>query len=116
MASQGNILHTEYEQLSALAGYGVRRAGITSILTNAQVVAAATAEELELIAQAGPPATTHAEYDFEAIETDRSLKFGDALGDFSDTRVAAATSVEDLAEKTTASEEVDLAHLGPRIL
>lgn len=116
MSSQGAILHTEYEQLSALAGYGVRRAGVVGILTNAQVVAAATAEELEAIVQAGPPATVHAEYDFEAIETDRALKFGDALGDFSDARVAAATSVEDLAEKTSAADESDLNHHGPRIV
>jgi hypothetical protein len=119
MASQGNVLHAEYSEpggLSQLAGYGVRRAGVVGILTNAQVVAATSAEDLEAIVQAGPPATVHAEYEVEALMTDRSLKFGKALGDFSDTRVQAATSVEDLAEKTSAADESDLAHHGPRII
>lgn len=118
MASQGNVLHAEYGEpggLSQLAGYGVRRAGVVGILTNAQVIAATSAEDLEALALA-PPAIVHAEYEVEALMTDRSLKFGDALGDFSDSRVAAATSVEDLAEKTSAVDESDLAHQGPRIL
>lgn len=115
MASQGATQHNEYEEQSAMNGYGIRRAGVTSILTNAQVIAATSAEDLEVIVEAGLPGTIHDEYSVEQINTDRALKFGDALGDFSDSRVAAATSVEDLAEKTTASDESDLAHLGPQL-
>jgi hypothetical protein len=115
MASQGNVLHVEYEEQSAMNGYTVRRAGIDGILTNAQVIAATSAEDLEAIVEAGLPGTIHSEYEVEQINTDRALKFGDALGDFSDTRVAAATSVEDLAEKTNAADETDLGHLGPQL-
>lgn len=119
MASQGAILHDEYSGaggISQLAGYGVRRAGVIGLLTNSQVIAATSAEDLEVIVEAGPPATVHDEYAFESIAVDRSLKFGDAIGDFSDSRVASATSVEDLAEKTAAADESDLAHQGPRII
>lgn len=114
MASQGDLLHHEFTNLSRLAGFGVRRAGTVGLLTNAQVVAANNAEELEAIALV-TPGTVHAEYDFEGIETDRSLKFGKAIGDFTDTRVQAATSYEDLAEKTYAADG-DLGQLGPRIV
>ena len=116
MASQGPILHEDMREVSALAGYGIRRAGVIGILTNANVTGAATAEDLEAIVEAGLPGTVHSEYEVEQLITDRSLKFGDAIGDFSDSRVAAATSVEDLAEKTTAADEADLNHHGPRIV
>lgn len=116
MASQGAILHAEYDALSSLAGYGVRRAGVIGLLTNAQVVAATSAEGLEAILEADLPGTVHAEYAVEQIQSDRALKFGDAIGDFTDTRVQAATSVEDLAEKTNAADESDLGHLGPHIV
>lgn len=116
MASQGSgLLHAEYDELSSLAGYGVRQAGIVGTLTNAQVVAAATAEELVAILDT-VPGTVHAEYEFSALNSQRSLQRGDAIGDFSDTRVAASTSVENLAEKTNAADENDLGHLGPFIV
>lgn len=115
MASQGATQHVEYEEQSAMNGYGIRRAGTVGILTNAQVIAATSAEDLEVIVEAGLPGTIHSEYEVEQLNTDRALKFGDALGDFSDTRVAAATSVEDLAEKTKAADESDLNHLGPQL-
>jgi len=115
MASQGAVLHAEYEEQSAMNGYGVRRAGVIGIITDAQVVAATSAEDLEVIVEAGLPGTIHSEYEVEQFNTDRALKFGDALGDFSDTRVAAATGYEDLAEKTEAASETDLAHHGPQL-
>lgn len=115
MASQGPTLHAEYEQLSTLAGYGIRRAGVVGILTNAQVIAATSAEDLEVIVEAALPGTVHAEYAEEQIMTDLSLKRGKAIGDFSDSRVQAATSVEDLAEKTFAADG-DLTHQGQRIV
>lgn len=119
MASQGNILHSEYAEpggISQLAGYGVRRAGTIGLLTNAQVVSATSAEDLEAIVEAALLATVHEEYSVQQLMVDRSLKFGDAIGDFTDARVAAATSVEDLAEKTAAGDESDLVHQGVEIL
>lgn len=118
MASQGNVLHDEYlgsGGLSQRAGYGVRQAGVAGLITDAQVVAAASAEELEVILDT-VPGTVHAENELTALTSRRALERGDALGDFSDSRVAASTGYENLAEKTAAADENDLAHLGPRIV
>lgn len=116
MASQGAVLHSEYDALSSLAGYGVRQAGVVGALTDAQVVAATSAEDL-IADLDSVPATVHSEYEFTALNAQRALARGDAIGDFSDTRVAASTGYENLAEKTNAADEAnDLGHLGPRIL
>lgn len=115
MASQGQLLHQEFHQLSALVGYSIRRAGVDSILSNAQVLAATNADGL--IANAGsPPGTMHAEYEFEAVETQIALRFGKALGDFTDARVQAALTVAGLVASTNANDDPDSGHLGPRIV
>lgn len=116
MASQGDTLHHEYTALSRLGGYGVRRAGVVGILSNAQVIAATSAEDLEAIVEGDLPGTVHSEYELIRLETDLALKRGDAIGDFTDARVAAATGVENLAEATYAGDESDLNHLGPFIV
>lgn len=116
MASQGALLHAEYDELSAIAGYGIRRAGIAGILTNANVLSATSAESLETIVEAGIPGTVHAEYEAEALITDICLKRGDALGDFTDARVAAADTIAGLVNSTNAADDPDTGHLGPQIV
>lgn len=115
MASQGALLHAEDEIISAISGYGVREAGVLGALTNAQVVAATSAEDLVTDLDT-PPGTVHAEYDFLVLNAQRSLQVGDALGDFSDARIAACTTVEEVAELTTAADESSLDHVGPTII
>lgn len=115
MASQGNTLHAEYDVLSSEAGYGVRQAGVAGLITDAQVVAAGSAEELETILDT-IPGIVHAENEFTALNAQRALARGDAIGDFTDARVAASTGYENLAEKTNAADETDLGHLGTRII
>lgn len=116
MASQGAVLHAEYEELSAIVGYGIRRAGIVGVLTNANILSATSAEDLEVIVEAGLPPTVHAEYEVEQIMTDLSLKRGDALGDFSNSRVAAADTIAGLVNSTNAADDPDTGHLGPQIV
>lgn len=115
MASQGALLHPENEIISAIAGYGVREAGVLGLLTDAQVVAATSAEDLETILDT-MPGTVHAEYEFLALNARRSLEVGDALGDFTDARIQAATTVEGVAELTNAADEASLDHVGPTII
>lgn len=115
MASQGNLLHTEYDPLSSLAGYGVRAAGVAGLLSDAEVAAATSAESLVTDLDSFP-GTSHIENEFTSLNAQLALKRGDALGDFSDSRIAAATTVEEVASLTTAEDEADQRHLGPRIV
>lgn len=116
MAQQGDTLHSEYHNLSRVNGYGIRRAGVDGILTNANVLAATDINSLVAIAQA-PPATVHAEYaEFESLETIAALRFGLAIGDFTPSRVAAALTIAGLAGQTFAADEVDQGHLGVRTI
>lgn len=116
MASQGPLLAAEYDVISSIAGYGVREAGVIGALTDAQVVAATSADDLVTDLDS-PPGTVHAEYDFLVLNAQRSLQLGKALGDFTDARVAAATTVEGLAEDTNAGDETGaLDHVGPTII
>lgn len=114
MAAQGGTLHEDMREVSSLAGYGVRQAGIVGALTTAQVTAAANAEALVTDLDS-VPGTVHAEYEVTALNAQRALQAGDAIGDFSDSRVAASTTVESLAQNTEVANEGDAGHLGPRI-
>src|SRR5437764_1250338 len=102
MAAQGDTLHEEYRELSSFAGYGVRQAGIVGALTTTQVTNATSAEDLEANLDS-VPATVHAEYEGTALNAKRALQFGDAIADFTDTRVQAATTVESLVQDTELS-------------
>lgn len=115
MTSLGGTQHAEYEVLSSLAGYGVRAAGVEGLLTDAQVVAATSAETLSANLDTFPP-TAHAELEFQALNAQLALARGDALGDYSDVRIAAATSVQGVSLLTAAADESDLTHLGPHIV
>lgn len=116
MASQGNLLHSEYDSLSAMCGYGVRRGGIDAIIKDSDVLAATDVTSLQTLAL-NPPGNVHDEYaGYEGLLLNRALAFGVATGDFSPARVVAALTVEGLAESTSAADETDLAHLGPRLL
>jgi len=113
----GSVKHIEYDDLSARAGYAVRRAGIDAILTDTQVQNATSADDLITNAKAVSAGPIHQEYaEFEPLETVAGLSFGKAIGDFSDTRVQAATGVENLSEQTSAGDEKDLGHLGGHVI
>ncbi|SRR5713101_8826385 len=115
MASQV-ALHVEYEELSRLGGYGVRRAGIDKILTDANVAAATKADDLIVNAQ-NVSSAVHDEYAVpESLQTIAALQRGQAIGDFSNARVVAAVNVAGLAASTAVADEVDQGHLGPRII
>ena len=114
MAAQGNTLHEEYRHLSSLAGYGVRQSGIVGALTTTQVTAATSAEDLVTNLDS-VPGTVHGEYDVTALNAQRALQRGDAIADFTDARVQAATTVESLAQDTEVANDPDTGHLGPRM-
>lgn len=115
MAALGGTQHSEYETLSALAGYGVRAAGVAGLLSDAEVAAATSAEDLVANLDSFP-GTSHIENEFTSLNAQLALKRGDAIGDFSNSRIAAATTVEEVASLTFAEDEADQRHLGPRIV
>lgn len=85
-----------YRQQSADVGYAILQAFVQGYLTNGNVTGAATADDLigfVNTAVVGPGGESTA----QRTSIARALKVGQALGDLSDARVAAATSANDLA-------------------
>jgi len=107
------------QQTSALVGYAILQAFVQGYLTNAQVVAATSAQDLidnvnaAVVAPGG-------ESPAQRLAITRALAEGKALGDLSDTRVQAATSANDLALTYTWVSLDPLAsvtgHLGPNLI
>lgn len=102
---------------SALVGYAVLQAGKQGYLTNTTVAAATSADDLiasvnSAVVSAG--AASPAQRNSIA----RAIKEGQALGDFSDSRVQGATSPTTLAELTWVTSDPAYAtgHLGPNLI
>lgn len=97
--------------LSAAVGYSLRQAKTQNFLTNQQVADATTAEDLVADVQ-GAVVSAGAEAGAQRINIINAIRRGAALGDLSDTRIQAATTVEDLVQDTWASEDPSTTHLG----
>jgi hypothetical protein len=83
-------------------------------LTNTQVANATTAEDLvDDVTAAVVPAGSEA--GAQRLNIINAIRRGAALGDLSDTRIQAATTVEELVQDTWASEDSATGHLGPGI-
>lgn len=101
--------------VSAQVGYSILQAGKAGFLTDAQVVAATSADDLIADVNAAVVAPG-AEAPAQRLNIARALAEGKALGDLSDARVQAATSVSDLALTYTWVDQDPAAatgHLGP---
>ena len=82
--------------LSASVGYAILQAFVQGFLTNANVTSATTAQDLIDAVNAavvGPGA----EANKQRLDIVKAIERGKAIGDLSDSRVAAATSANDLA-------------------
>lgn len=99
---------------SELVGLALRQSFIQLFLTNTQVAAATTAQDLIDAVNAtvvGPGSEAGAQR--ESIV--RAIREGKALGDLSDSRIQAAATVEDLVQNTWASE-LRAGILGPTLV
>lgn len=98
-----NTYRDAERQTSQLAGFGIRQAGIQSYLTDANVVAATTVEDLVANVEAAvvPPGSADPSQRQSIV---RSLREAAALGDLSDARIQAATTVVGLSNLTWASD------------
>lgn len=100
--------------VSASVGYNIRQAGVQGYLTNTQVAAATTVQDLidnvnAAVVQPG------AESPAQRLSIAKALREGANLGDLSDSRIQGAATVEDLANLTWVSEDAATGHLGPGI-
>lgn len=107
--------HQSNRPTSALVGYALRQAGKQGYLTNTQVAAATTAEDLvnnvnAAVVSAGAASPSQRQSIVAAIRE------GARLGDLSDSRIQAATTVEGLAQETWLSSDSDTTHLGPNLV
>lgn len=92
--------NTSMQQQSADVGFAILQAGVQGYLTNAQVVAANSAQDLIDNVNAAF-VVAGAESLAQRTSIARAIAVGKALGDLSDTRVQAALSVSDLAQTYT---------------
>lgn len=101
-------------ETSQLAGFGIRQAGIQQYLTDANVVAATTVQDLinNVNAAVVSPGAADPSQRQSIV---RSLSEAAALGDLSDARIQAATTVVGLSNLTWASETPD-SYLGVNLV
>ena len=108
--------HQSMRVQSELVGYAIRQAGAVGFLTDAQVVAATTVQDLiddvnNAVVAAG------AEPFSQRNSITRALTEGATLGDLSDSRIQAATSLADLVDKTwCTSSDPRTGHLAVNLL
>lgn len=92
--------NSSLRQLSASVGFAILQAGVQGFLTNGNVTGAATAQDLIDFVNAAVVAPG-AEAGAQRINITKALERGKAMGDLSDSRIAAATSLSDLAQTYT---------------
>lgn len=101
--------------VSEMVGYALRQAGVAGYLTNQQVIDATSGQDLiddVMAAVVAPGAESFAQRNSIA----KSIQEGINLGDLSNDRVAAATSLADLVDKTwCTANDPNTAHLGTNI-
>lgn len=110
-----NTYNSANRQISASVGYAILQAGKQGYLTNSGVAAATSADDLIALVNAAVVAAG-AESPAQRLSIARAIQEGKNLGDLSDARVQAATSVSDLATTYTwVSDDpaaVNTGHLG----
>jgi len=91
---------SDNRQQSALVGFAILQAGVQGYLTNSNVTSATSAQDL-IDAVNAAVVSPGGESLSQRTAITRALTEGKSLGDLSDTRVQAATSVSDLAQTYT---------------
>lgn len=94
--------HADDVDNSFLVGHNVRRAADLGFISSAQVVAATNTTDLKTACDA---ASCHADEEGWKHQVDVALDIGNALGDFSDANVQAATTIETLVDNTEAGND-----------
>lgn len=108
---------TGNQRVSADVGYAILQAGKQAYLTDAQIAAATSADDL--IADVNSAVVSPGGESFSQRNSiARALKVGQGLGDLSDSRVQGATSVQTLAELTWVTNDPSYltGHLGVNLI
>lgn len=101
MPSTGALAYADEIDSGRLFGQNVYRAGILALLTDANVAAASTVDELIVDMEANK-ANLHYDQDWSQQE-ERALDYSEMLGDITDAVVAASSTVQDLVDATAAN-------------
>lgn len=108
--------NTAYQVQSAQVGYAIMQAGKQGYLTDTAVQNATSAQDLIDYVN-GAVVTPGAESPAQRNSITRAIAEGKSLGDLSDVRIAAATGITDLAEKTWITNDPNyLTHLGVNLI
>lgn len=97
------LQHSDEIDSSVLAGHNISRMKVLGLLTDADVLAASTVDELITAIEANI-ATVHVDQDW-SFQGERAVNISDALGDITDAIVAAASTVQDLVDETSADAD-----------
>ena len=109
-----NTYHQSFRVQSQLVGLALRQADVQNYLTDAQVVAATTAEDL-VSAVNGARVAPGAAAEAQRQSIVAAIREGARLGDLSNARIQAATTVEGLVQDTWASD-FPSTYLGPTLV
>lgn len=97
------LQHADQIDSSVLAGHNISRMKILSLLTDADVAAASTVDEL-ITAIENNIASQHVDSDW-SFQGERAITIAEALGDITDAIVAASTTVQQLVDETSADAD-----------
>ncbi len=112
-----NTYNVMNQRVSQDVGYAILQAGAQDYLTDTLIAAATSADDL--IADVNAAVVTAGSESFSQRNSiARALKVGQGLGDLSDARVQAATTVQTLAECTwvTLDPAYTTGHLGVNLI
>ena len=97
------VLHADQIPLSQVVGQNVRSAGRQDLLTDAQVIAATSAADLQANITA---AVCHADIEPAKRRINRAIGYGIPSGEFSAAAIQACTSVNDVIALTANNDHV----------
>jgi len=97
------IQHADEIDSSVLMGHNISRMEVLGLLTDADVAAASTVDELRTAIETNS-GSVHVDQDW-SFQGDRAVVISEALGDITDAIVAAASTVQDLVDETSADAD-----------
>lgn len=97
------LQHSDEIDSSVLAGHNISRLKVLGLLTDSDVNTATTVDGL-ITAIENNIASLHVDQDW-SFQGERAINISEALGDITDAIVAAATTVQDLVDETSADAD-----------
>lgn len=97
------LIHADEIDTSVVVGHNVHRMSVLNLLTDANVAAASTVDELIANIETNKD-SLHVDADW-STQGERALTIGEALADITDAVVAASSTVQQLVDATQAGSD-----------